>query len=497
MGRDCILSIDQGTTNTKALLVDRSGVPVYRASDSVAIVTTTDGFTEQDPELIWQSVAKVITCSCEHAQAEGFSIQAIAISNQRETALAWDRGTGRAAASAISWQCSRGAEICTRLGGRAEEIRAKTGLPLAPLISATKWAWLLENDKAVQNLNNARRLCLGTVDTWLIHKLTRGAVYATDFTNASRTGLLNLSALAWDHEILDLFGISLESLPKLRPSSFLLGYCRGIPELDGVPVMSAIGDSHGAAFGHGHYAPGTIKATYGTGSSLMALTPSLVPDTPRLARTIAWSIGDLTQYALEGNIAMTGSAIQWLGEFLGFTNPTLDLIALAATVEDADGIFFVPAMVGLGAPYWDAQARGTISGLSRHHSSAHLARAAVESIAFQVADVFFAMEAASSVHFIELQTDGGATRNTSLMQFQANILDRPVLRARNEELSALGAAWLSGLALGWWKSLHDLEALSHSADRFEPAFDAAQRDEKYLGWKMALSRMLSDKAVPA
>ena len=497
MRKDCILAIDQGTTNTKALLVDGTGAPVFRGSRQVSIVTTAEGFTEQNPELLWESVASVIADAVQYANGHAYSIQAIAISNQRETALAWDAATGRAAAPAISWQCGRGSAICNRLARHAEEVRAKTGLPLAPLISATKWAWLLENHAAAGDLARAHRLHLGTVDAWLIHKLTKGEAYSTDLTNASRTGLLNLASLAWDRDLLELFDISPECLPELRSSAHVFGYCKAFPELNDAPIMSAIGDSHAAMFGHGHYAAGTIKATYGTGSSLMALTPRLIPDTPALARTIAWAIDGVPQYAVEGNIAMTGSAIQWLGEFLGLPSPTKDVAALADTVEDAAGIFFVPAMAGLGAPYWDTDARGSISGLSRHHTRAHLARAAIECIAFQIADVFSAMEAATGMRFTELRTDGGATRNASLMQFQSNILACPVLRSVNEELSAMGAAWLSGVALGWWKSLDDIENLSCISDRYEPAFDPAKREQLYADWKNAVNNVLSGKAVYA
>ncbi len=497
MGKDCILALDQGTTNTKALLVDPSGAPVFRVSRPVSMVTTAEAFSEQDAELLWESVASVIADAVQYANANAFSICAIAISNQRETALAWDAVTGRAAAPAISWQCGRGAAICNRLAPHARPIRAKTGLPLAPLISATKWAWLLENDAATMNLADAHRLRLGTVDTWLIHKLTSGEVYSTDLTNASRTGLLNLARLAWDQGLLEWFDISPEWLPELHSSAGVFGDCNAVPELSGVPIMSAIGDSHAAMFGHGHYTAGTIKATYGTGSSLMALTPGLIPETAALARTIAWAIEGAPQYAVEGNIAMTGSAIQWLGEFLGLPDPTRDLVALADTVEDAAGVFFVPAMVGLGAPWWNADARGAISGLGRHHTRAHLARAAIESIAFQVADVFAAMEAASGMRFTELRADGGATRNASLMQFQADIIACPVVRSSNEELSAMGAAWLSGLALGWWKSLDEIAALPCISDRYEPAFDRAKREELLAGWNNAVKNVLSRKAVYA
>jgi glycerol kinase len=495
MRGDMILAIDQGTTNTKALLVDRTSSPAFRTSRQIALITTPEGLTEQDPELLWQSVVDVIADSVQYAHQHEASIEAIAISNQRETALAWDQSSGRAVAPAISWQCGRGAAVCARLGRHAKEIRARTGLPLAPLISATKWAWLLEHDPAIGRLGREGRLRLGTVDSWLIHRFTRGAVDATDLTNASRTGLLNLGTLQWDRELLGLFGIPDNTMPELRPSSSRFGRCESLPELEGVPIMSAIGDSHAAMFGHGRYAPGTVKATYGTGSSLMALTPALAMDVPQLARTIAWSIGDDTQYAVEGNIAMTGSAIQWLGEFLALGNPAADVAALASTVADAGGVYFVPAMVGLGAPYWDASARGAVTGLCRSHRSHHLARAAIDSVAYQVADVFFAIEEATGMRLNELHADGGATRNTPMMQFQADILGRPVLRSSNEELSAIGAARLAGIALGWWSGPADLESLPCSSDRFEPAMNRTQRDALYDGWKTAVARACAREAV--
>jgi len=405
-----ILAIDQGTTNTKALLVGRSGATVFRASAPVVLIHTALGDVEQAPQQLWDSVRKVIAECVLYAAQSGSSIDALAISNQRETAVAWDVETGAPIANAISWQCTRSAEICRRLEPHSEAIRVKTGLPLATLISAGKWAWLLENGAEAQARAKAGTLHLGTVDSWLIHRLTGGLVHATDLSNASRTGLLNLEHLTWETELLDLFGIPLASMPELRSSSGSFGVCNGIPGLEGVPILAAIGDSHAAMFGHGQYTPGTVKATYGTGSSLMALTPSLAADTPALARTIAWSIAGETQFALEGNIAMTGSAVQWVGDFLHFANPAQEAATLAANVPNADGVYFVPAMVGLGAPHWDAAARGTIAGLGRSHTSAHLARAAVDAIAYQVADVFFAMEKVGGITFPVLHADGGATR---------------------------------------------------------------------------------------
>jgi glycerol kinase len=368
------------------------------------------------------------------------------------------------------------------------EFRAKTGLPLAPLISAGKWTWLLENDESIASLAGEGKLRFGTVDSWLLHQFTRGAVHATDFSNASRTGLLNLNSQKWDTELLKVFGIPLDVLPGLHSSSGFFGSCSAIPCLEGVPILAAVGDSHAAMFGHGNYSAGSVKATYGTGSSLMALTASLPADTPMLARTIAWSIGGSSQFALEGNIAMAGSAVQWVGEFLDLKDPATAVAVLAETVTGAEGVYFVPAMVGLGAPYWDAEVRGTVTGLGRSHTSAHLARASVDAIAYQVADVFFAIEKEAGVIGHELNADGGATRNAALMQFQADILGRPVRRSANEELSALGAAWLAGLSLGWWNSLSDIESLPHDSEKFTPAMDREERDRLYRGWVNAVRR---------
>ncbi len=488
MNSGLILAIDQGTTNTKALLINGSGTPVFRTSVPIALIYAARGRVEQAPEQLWESVRKVIGECVLYASQNGSLIEALAISNQRETAIAWNVETGKSIGNAISWQCTRSAEICQRLEPHADVIRMSTGLPLATLISAGKWSWLLECDRRANMLAQSGDLRFGTVDSWLIHRLTGGLTHATDFSNASRTGLLNLQRLRWDTELLDIFGLPLAAMPELRASSGEFGKCSGIPEIEGVPILAAIGDSHAAMFGHGHYTPGTVKATYGTGSSLMALTPSLAPDHRSLARTIAWSIQGKTQFALEGNIAMTGSAVQWVGEFLHLADPAAEAASLAMTVPDADGVYFVPAMVGLGAPHWDAMARGNISGLCRSHTSAHLARAAVDAIAYQIADVFFAMERSGDIVIPALHADGGATRNSSLMQFQADTLGRPVLRSVDEELSAIGASWLAGLALGWWSSLAEISDLSHAAEQFIPTMELANRKRHYSGWKAAVSR---------
>lgn len=483
-----LLAVDQGTTNTKALLIDRTGKVVFRTDAPVPLATPPTGFVEQDPLLLWKSVQAVLAAAIGQARALGATVAGLALTNQRETALAWHRSTGDPLAPAISWQCRRSVGVCQSHQAHAAAVRRISGLPFDPVLSATKWAWMLENLPSVQQAAHAGELCLGTVDSWLISKLTGGQVHATDLTNASRTGLLDLAALQWSPEMLDLFGIPAASLARIQPSAGSFGLCTAIPELKHVAIVSAIGDSHAALAGHGAFDPGTIKATYGTGSSLMTTTPALMEDTPKLARTIAWSTGAHTQYALEGNIFMTGSAVQWMGEFLGLQDPTSGALALADTAPEVPGVYFVPGMVGLGAPHWRADSRGLLCGLGRAHTAAHMARAVVESIAYQVADVFFAMREAAGVSLPALHADGGVTRNGKLMQFQADLLGVPVIRSHTEELSALGAGYLGGLALGWWPSLEAIASLPRSADRIEPRLSLAERAARYAGWQQAIRR---------
>ena len=494
MPDELILTIDQGTTNTKALLVDRLGKAVFKASRPLQLLQPQRGFVEQDPVEIWNSVREVAIACAQHADNLGCRIAGIAITNQRETALAWRQVAGGEGASpagnplvnAISWQCRRSAGICNRLADHGARIQEVTGLPLDPLVTASKWAWLLENDWEYDSLLPGLRL--GTVDSWLIANLTGGEVHATDHSNASRTALLNLETLKWDDEMLQLFGIPASALPTIQLSSGWFGACTSIPELAGIPIVAAIGDSHAALAGHGHYGAGTVKATYGTGSSLMTLTEGLVSPVETLARTVAWSTREGVQYALEGNIAMTGSAVQWVGEFLGLPNPTADTVALAGAVPDSAGVVFVPAMVGLGAPYWDKGARGMISNLERSHTSAHLARAALDAIVFQIADVFFGMEQAAGVELPVLLADGGASSNDGLMQFQADVLMRSVQRAANEELSAVGAAWLGGLALGWWSCFRELAEIQQDPMTFAPKISTDEACLLRKRWSIAVGR---------
>lgn len=478
-----ILAIDQGTTNTKALLVDGEGKVVHRASSPLRVLHPQADFVEQDPVAILRSVDEVVA----DCVAVGEAIAAVAISNQRETVMAWDRQTGAAIDNAMTWQCRRAASICDSLRAKGLDgfLRERTGLGIDPLFSAAKLAWLLKNTPGLRERAEAGEICVGTMDSWVMFHLTGGSVHATDHSNAARTQMLNIHTLQWDDELLALFGVPKVALPKLHPSSGRFGEC-AVEGLNNVPLMAALGDSHAALAGYGSSAPGTVKATYGTGSSLMTLTGSAAAAADsHLSQTIGWTTAAATHYALEGNISMTGSAVQWLGEFLGLANPVADAVALAASVNDSAGVYFVPAMSGLGAPHWDSDARGTITGLSRTSTRAHLARAAVEAIAFQVRDVFAAMESEAGVRLPALHADGGATRNDALMQFQADVLGRPVLRSATEDLSALGAAKLAGVALGWWPSL---DALPCATTGFEPTMPELERNAKYGAWRHAVAQ---------
>jgi len=493
MSGDCILALDQGTTNTKALLFDRAGKAIFRTAHGVSLLQPKPGYVEQDPLELWQSTRSVLNDCAAHAAAERRTIAGIAISNQRETAVAWrpvqqPAAAGAPVSNAISWQCRRSEPECEQLRSSATLLQERTGLPLDPLLTATKWKWLLNNQPALREEINRGEVLLGTVDSWLLYNLTGGRVHATDLTNASRVALLNLKQLDWDEDLLALFGIPRPALPALHPSAIVFGECSSIPELAGVPIVAMIGDSHAALVGHGCYDPGAVKATYGTGSSLMMLTRGLVTSQKSLARTIAWSLPGRVQYALEGNIAMSGAALHWVGDFLGLPHPADDAAALAETVPNAAGMILVPAMVGLGAPHWDSAARGLITNLERAHTAAHLARAALDAIAMQVADVLEAMEAAAGVEVPVLLADGGATKNSTLMQTQANLLNRKVRRSEESELSARGAALLGGITLGWWRDMDEISSLPSAGDWFGPVMDPAQRATLREQWRMAIAR---------
>jgi len=486
MSKDFLLAIDQGTSNTKAIVIDREGKIVARASVPMEIAFPQPGWVEQDPLAIWKAVETVIE-GCL-SQVSPTAVAAIGISNQRETVLAWDRSTGQPLGPAVIWQCRRTADFCQHLHEQGLEafLRERTGLTIDPLFSASKARWLLKQIEA--RGQRADTVCLGTVDSWLLWNLTAGRIHATDFSNAARTQLFNLRTAKWDDELLRLFEVPASTLPQILPSSGVFAETVAIGSLGaGIPIASMIGDSHAALFGQRGFLPGSIKATYGTGSSLMTPIQDLRISERGLSSTVAWGMDEIT-YALEGNISVTGSAVQWFGQFLGAENPAQRVAALANEVKDTGGVFLVPAFVGLGAPHWDEAARGMICGMTRGSTAAHVARAVIESIAYQVRDVFDAMQEDAGITLSSLLADGGATRNDQLMQFQADILNCAVLRNSSPEVSPLGAAFLAGLATGFWSKLEDVAALPRQFERFEPKMPDSQRAQLYGGWQGAVAR---------
>ena len=490
-----VLAIDQGTSNTKVLLFDERGQVVSRASRPVDIRFPQPGWVEQDALTLWGTVEGAID-ECL-ARAQGVQVDAVGISNQRESVLVWERATGRPVGPVIVWQCRRTAPVCDELRrrGACTLLEERTGLTIDPLFSAGKIRWLLDAWPEGGTRAADGELCAGTIDSWLVWNLTGGAVHACDQSNASRTQLFNLRARAWDPDLLSLFDIPAALLPAVRPSSGVLGTTIARGRLAaGVPVASAIGDSHAALFGHAAFLPGSVKATYGTGSSLMTAISEPFASRHGLSTTVAWAFPDSTTYALEGNVTVTGGAVDWLGRLLGLADPASGVAALAQTVSDADGVYLVPAFAGLGAPYWDAGARGLICGVTRGTTAAHVARATIDSIAYQVRDVFEAMREDGTAP-LALLADGGASRNDDLMQLQADVLDCPVIRSDSADLSAQGAAWLAGLAVGIWASTETLAALPHGVSRFEPRMSDTERDRRCRGWQDAVARARASTCV--
>ncbi|MHA6574930.1 FGGY family carbohydrate kinase [Pseudomonas yamanorum] len=481
-----ILAIDEGTSNAKAVLVNERGQVIARGSRALSISHPQAGFSEQDPLQIWaNTLAAIDECLAQVDRP----ITALAISNQRESVVAWDRHTGEPLSPCISWQCRRSTALCTQLHEQGHEatILAKTGLALDPMFSAGKFRWILDNLENGHARAAAGEICLGTVDSWLLWKLS--GVFATDYSNASRTQLFNLHTCAWDPELLALFAIPAAALAPIQPSAGFFAQTKGFGRLPaGIPVMSMMGDSHAALYGQGGFAPGLVKATLGTGSSLMTPMSGPIASTHGLSTTLAWHDGSAPTYGMEGNIVHTGAAVQWASRLVA--GESLDaLTEQAAQLPDNGGVYFVPALSGLGAPHWKADARGLICGLTEATAGAHILRASLESIGYQIRDVFEAMQQDIGSPLKELWVDGGATRNRWLMQFLADLLQRPVVRSLSPEVSALGAAHLAGRALGIWASDAALVGLERQREWFEPAVDAAM-DARYGEWKKALQRTL-------
>jgi len=485
-----ILSLDQGTTSSRALLFDHQGSVRAVAQREFTQLFPQPGWIEHDPEEIAASQIAVALEALTQAGAQPSDVAAIGIANQRETTIVWDRTTGKAICNAIVWQDRRTAAFCENLKaqGRESFIQQRTGLLIDAYFSGSKISWILENVPGARKLATAGRLAFGTVDSWLLWKLTGGRVHITDASNASRTMLFNLHSGTWDGELLDLFGVPDSMLPGVRPSSEVYAEVSSVPGLNGIRIAGIAGDQQAALFGQRCTTPGLTKNTYGTGCFLLQSTGNrAVASTNRLLTTVAWRIGDTTNYALEGSVFVAGAVVQWLRDGLGIIRKSSDVETLASSVPDNGGVYFVPAFVGLGAPHWDSYARGAIFGLTRGSTAGHIARAAVESIVYQVADLMDAVQTDTHTPLLELRVDGGASANDSLMHFQADVLGVPVVRPAMTETTALGAAFLAGLGVGFWK---EIEAFSGSRGqrRFEPRMPRSRVNELRARWNEAVSR---------
>jgi glycerol kinase len=484
-----ILALDQGTTSSRAIVFDHAGSIVSVAQKEFPQIFPRPGWVEHDPGDIWSTQAGVAAEALTKANAKASDVAAIGITNQRETTVVWDRDSGKPICNAIVWQDRRTASICDRLRARKLDrvIRRKTGLVVDAYFSATKVQWILQNVKDAKAMAKAGRLAFGTVDSWLVWKLTSGKVHVTDASNASRTMLYDIRKGDWDDELLKIFGVPRSMLPEVRSSSEVYGHTAllGTP----IPIAGIAGDQQAALFGQACTKPGMVKNTYGTGCFMLMNTGTApIASKHNLLTTVAWRIGDRTEYALEGSIFIAGAVVQWLRDGLEIIRSAPDIEALASTVADTGGVYLVPAFAGLGAPHWDQYARGTIVGLTRGTTKAHLARAALEGIALQVMDVLKAMEADAKIKLKELRVDGGASANDLLMQLQADLLNVPVVRPKVAETTALGAAYLAGLAVGYWKSQADIARQWQVDARFTPLMKAGTRTRIASGWARALAR---------
>ncbi len=483
-----ILALDQGTTSSRAIVFDHAGSVVASAQQEFRQIFPKPGWVEHDANEIWVSQLSTAKDAIAKAGLTASDIAAIGITNQRETTVVWDRDTGAPIHHAIVWQDRRTAARCDQLKaqGKTSLIKRKTGLVIDAYFSGTKLEWILKNVPGARAKAKAGKLAFGTIDTWLLWNLTAGRVHATDPSNASRTMLFNLKG-DWDNELLKTLGVPRSVLPEVRSSSEVYG---GTSLLGGsIPIAGIAGDQQAALFGQACTQPGLVKNTYGTGCFMLMNTGTKpIASKHHLLTTVAWRIGDRTEFALEGSVFIGGAVVQWLRDGLGIIKSSADVEALAAQVTDPDGVYLVPAFAGLGAPHWDQYARGLVAGVTRGTTAAHIARAALEGIAFQVADVLRAMEADAKIKLKELRVDGGACANNLLMQFQSNLLGVPVVRPKVTETTALGAAYLAGLAVGYWKDQKQIAAQWQVDRRFTPTMTSARRKQLEAGWRKALDR---------
>ena len=490
-----ILALDQGTSSSRAIVFDEKGTTCAVAQREFRQIFPQSGWVEHDPHEIWSSQASVIAEAITTLDINGLNIAGIGITNQRETTIVWDSETEEPIYNAIVWQDRRTSDYCDELKkqGVTDMIRQKTGLIIDAYFSATKIKWILDNVPGARKRAEKGKLLFGTVDTWLIWRLTRGEVHVTDVSNASRTMLFNINTLEWDQELLDLFDIPRSMMPEVKSSSEVYGHTKTTIFAHKVPISGIAGDQQAALFGQMCTEPGMVKNTYGTGCFLLMNSgekPILSKN--NLITTVAWKIGDVVNYALEGSIFVGGSVVQWLRDGLGVIKSSSEVEALASQVPDTNGVYFVPALTGLGAPWWDQYARGTITGISRGTTTAHIARAALEGIAYQTMDITNAMSRDAGVPLRELKVDGGASRNNLLMQFQADILGTKVIRPQVVETTAMGAAYLAGLAVGYWSSIDEVRKQWQIDRVCEPSWEEEKVRAAQDGWKDAVKRTLSD-----
>lgn len=491
MREKLILALDQGTTSSRAILFNHSGEIEYISQKSFEQIFPTPGWVEHDPNEIWSSQISVAAEIIAKAGISGLEVAAIGITNQRETTIVWDKETGEPVYNAIVWQDRRTSKYCDELKaeGHTDMIKKKTGLVLDAYFSATKLKWILDNVKGAREKAEAGKLCFGTVDTWLVWKLTRGKMFITDVSNASRTMLLNIHTLDWDNDLLELFNIPRAILPEVKQSSEIYGETATTLFSTKIPIAGIAGDQQAALFGQMCTTPGMVKNTYGTGCFLLMNTGTeAVESKNNLLTTVAWKINGEVNYALEGSVFVGGAAIQWLRDGLKLIDSAEEINDLAKTVEDNGGVYFVPALTGLGAPYWDQYARGTIVGVTRGTTNGHIARATLEGIAFQVYDIVKAMEADSGRPSLELRVDGGASASDLLMQIQSDLFSVKITRPKTLETTALGAAYLAGLAVGYWKNIDEIQSQWIVDKDFHPQLEKEKAAQMIHFWHKAVKR---------
>lgn len=488
-----ILALDQGTTSSRAIVFSHDGRIRAAAQREISQILPEPGFVEHDPEEIWESQLAVARQALERGGVGAADVAAIGITNQRETAILWDRHSGKPVANAVVWQSRASAPICSRLkeAGHEETFRAKTGLLLDAYFSGTKVTWLFEQHPELVEKAQRGDVLFGTVDTWLIWKLTGGRLHITDPSNASRTLLFNIHTMDWDDELLEILGVPRAMLPEVKPSSEVYGNTEGEWLGRAVPIAGIAGDQQAATFGQACFEVGSAKNTYGTGTFLLLNTGNQpVRSENNLLTTVGWQIGDKVTYCLEGSVFIAGAVVQWLRDGLGVISSSAEVERLATSVPDCGGVYFVPALVGLGAPHWDPDARGTILGITRGTTAGHIARAAVESMAYQTVDLVAAMRRDAGIELHNLRVDGGASVNNQLMQFQADLLGVNVRRPVVAETTALGAAYLAGLAVGYWADMQDVSRNWALDSEFKPRIPAERRDELCNRWQEAVRRSL-------